>query len=313
MLAEVYQDVIDAPRKAFEEGQDILQEHWFAYLLFIPTLIFLIVAVWVPFLQSVWMSFHIWPAFGDHEWVGLGNYQYLLTWDVFYTSVRATIIYMSMTVIQLALALGASLAARNLKKFDNIVDGIFLIPYTMPPVVTGTVWLYLLDPLSGPFFGYLVEWGILANPIYWGSNGTAAITVVTLVGAWTFWQFMYLIFVASLQGIPDEHYETARIYGANRIQQFIRITLPQLKTALLIALSVRIIRNFVKVSQPIQMTQGGPGYQTSVLAILLYRLTLNQGNYGLASAVGVILFLITIVFMFLFIREFRREHGEEAA
>lgn len=284
-----------------------VRKHWFAYLMFVPTLVFLLIVVWVPFVRGIWMSFHNWPAFGSHEWVGLGNYQYLLNLDLFYTSLKATGFYMLMTVLQFALALGASLAARTLRRFGSLADGIFLIPYTMPPVVTGTVWLYILGPNVGPLFGWLVDWGILSEPIYWGINGTQALTVVTLIGAWTFWQFIYVIFAASLAGIPDAYYETAKVYGASRWQRFWNITLPQLRGAILIALSLRIIRNLVKVSQPLQMTQGGPGYDTSVLAILLYRFTLNQRQYGLAFTIGVILFVVGLMLAYVFIREFRRQ------
>jgi len=307
MQTALYRQVLTNPQQVYGRVQETLREHWFSYLLFVPTLLFLLLVVWIPFVQGIWMSLHNWPAFGETQWVGLENYAYIFQWDAFYTSLRATAIYMSMTVIQLGLALAASLASRNLKRFDNLVDGIFLIPYTMPPVVTGTVWLYILNPNNGPLFGWLVDWGLLSSPIFWGTDGTAAISLLTLIGSWTFWQFMYLIFIASLEGIPNEHYETARIYGASRIQQFLKVTLPQLKGALLIAISIRVVRNLVKVSQPLQITQGGPGYETSILAILLYRFTLNRRAYGLAFTIGVLMFLLSIGFTYLFIREFRQQ------
>ncbi|MFB6136827.1 MAG: carbohydrate ABC transporter permease [Halobacteriaceae archaeon] len=300
------------PAETYREVRTTLQKHWFSYLLFVPTLLFLLLVVWFPFLRGVWMSLHVWPAFGEVTWNGLGNYRYVLNWDTFYTSLKATLIYMTMTIMQLALALAATLAVRKLQRLDRLADGIFLIPYTMPPVVTGTIWLYILNPNFGPIFGWLQSWGIIAKPIYWGINGSSAITVVTLVGAWTYWQFMYLIFIASIQSIPDEHFETAKMYGANRFQRFRYVTLPHMKSAILIAISIRIIRNLVKVSQPLQMTQGGPGYQTSVLAILLYRFTLSQGDYGLAFTIGVIMFALTIGFSYVFIREFQRQRGGPA-
>lgn len=312
MLSEAYTRVT-RPGETYRRARTTLREHWFSYLLFGPTLLFLILVVWFPFLRGVWMSLHVWPAFGETEFVGLENYQYVLTWDTFYVSLRATLFYMTMTVMQLVLALAATLSVRRLKRFESLADGLFLIPYTMPPVVTGTIWLYILSPNFGPVFGWLVSWGVLSDPIYWGIEGSTSIAVITLVGAWTFWQFMYLIFIASIQSIPDEHYETAKIYGANRLQRFRHVTLPYMKSAILIAISIRIIRNLVKVSQPLQMTQGGPGYQTSVISILLYRFTLTQGDYGLAFTIGVIMFVLTLGFTYIFIREFRGERGGTAA
>jgi ABC-type sugar transport system permease subunit len=121
---------------------------------------------------------------------------------------------------------------------------------------------------------------------------------------------MFIVILASLDNIPDDHYETGNIYGANRLQQFRYITLPQIKSAILIAVSIRIIWNLVKISQPLQMTGGGPGYESSILAILLYRYSWERGAHGLSFAVGAVLVTFTIAFIILFINEFERESVE---
>jgi ABC-type sugar transport system permease subunit len=183
----------------------------------------------------------------------------------------------------------------------------------MPPVVTGAIWLYLLSPTVGPVFQLLVDLGLLENAVYWSTQGDMAMAVIMGVLAWTFWPFMFLIILASLENIPEEYYETARVYGANRIQQFVRITLPQLKSAILVAVSIRVVWNLTKISQPLQMTGGGPGYQTSILAVLVYRFGWLQGRLGLAFATGVILLLVTLGFIIIFIREFQRSTEEVGA
>jgi ABC-type sugar transport system permease subunit len=291
-------------------GREVLREYWFEYLLFVPTLMFLLALVWGPFVRGVWMSFHDWPLFGESTWVGLDNYAYLFGWDALYTSIRATIIFSLQTVLQLVVGLGAALALTRISSFRDFINGIYLIGFTMPPVVTGTMWYFLLHPQFGPIQQYLTDLGLLGSPVFWRSSGDIGIWVITLVSAWTFWPFVFLVLFASLTNIPDEHYETARVYGASRIQQFVRITLPQLKSAILVAISIRIVWNLVKVSQPLQMTGGGPGYETSILAILLYRFTKEQRELGLSFSVGVVLFVITLVFTVLFIREFERATGE---
>lgn len=252
------------------------------------------------------MSFHEWPFIGEPTWIGLDNYRYLFGWEAFRTSLKATAIYGLGTVIQLILAILAALLVKDLKRFKSSVSGAMLIPYTMAPVVTGTIWLYLLNPSIGPIFTYLTNNGLLSQPIFWNVNGSAAIMVVTLVMAWTFWPFMFLIILANLESIPEEHYETGKVYGAGRWQRFRYITYPQIKSAILIAVSIRIIWNLVKISQPLQMTGGGPGYDTSILAILLYRFAYNDGAMGIGYAVGMILLIITSVFALIFIREFNR-------
>jgi ABC-type sugar transport system permease subunit len=291
-----------------------LSENWFAYLLILPALLFLVLLMWIPFFQGIWMSLHDWP-FGGSEptWVGLGNYQFLFSWGPFYAALQATLIFALTTFLMLGVALAAALAVREIDRFKGFITGTFLIAYTVPPLVTGTIWAYILAPTLGPVFGYLEQWGILAQPIYWGTHGDTAMAVVMFVTTWTFWPFMFLILYASLEGIPEEYYESARIYGANRWQTFRRVTLPQLKSAILVAVSIRMIWNLTKISQVLQLTGGGPGYETSILAVLLYRFAYGRGSMGLAYTVGVILLLVTIGFVLVFIREFDRTTEEVGA
>ncbi len=286
--------------------RETISENWFSYLLILPVLVFLVLLMWLPFVQGVYMSFNDWPFGGEPTWVGLGNYTFLFGWEPFYTSLKATLLFSLTTLFQLAVALVAALAVRELRRGKSLVTGAFLLSYTVPPLVTGTIWAYLLQPDLGPVFGYLTEWGLLGETVYWGSQGDAALAVVVFVTTWTFWPFMFLIISASLESIPEEMYESARMYGANRFQTFLRVTLPQLKSAILVAVSIRIIWNMTKISQVLQLTNGGPGYETSILAVLLYRFAYGQGRMGVSYAVGVILLLLTIGFVFVFIREFER-------
>lgn len=295
------------------KSRAILEEHWFSYALFLPTLVFLLALIWFPFVRGIYMSFHSWPTLGEPTWEGLSNYSYLFSWGPFITSLKATVIFAFTTVLQLLLAITGALVLKHQKRFKNAINGIFLLPYTMPPVVTGAIWLYLLSPTVGPVFQLLVDLGLLENAVYWSTQGDMAMAVIMGVLAWTFWPFMFLIILASLENIPEEYYETARVYGANRIQQFVRITLPQLKSAILVAVSIRVVWNLTKISQPLQMTGGGPGYQTSILAVLVYRFGWLQGRLGLAFATGVILLLVTLGFIIIFIREFQRSTEEVGA
>ncbi|WP_232700750.1 carbohydrate ABC transporter permease [Halobacterium wangiae] len=282
-----------------------------AYIFLAPLMVFLIFIVWVPFLQGIWMSLHNWPlGFTAPTFVGLENYSNLLTSERFYVSLKATVIYGFATVIQLGLALTAALIVNKIK-FKSLFSGMYLLPYTMPPVATGTLWVFLLKPNLGPVFTLLTDWGILQNPIYWSTKGDMALLVVTLVNAWTFWPFMFLILFATLVSIPDEYYESARVYGASRWQTFRHVTLPQLKTSIFVVVTLRLVWNLTKVSQPLQMTGGGPGYQTSPLSLLLYRSAFSDGNLGEAFAVGIIFLLLVLAFIVLFIRYFEKSEGDQ--
>lgn len=292
-------------RRRTTRFKQIVVESWFPYLLLTPLLAYLLFLLWVPFFRGVWMSLHNWPFFGQKEWVGLENYRYILSWEPFYTSFKATFMYLSITVMQVALALIASLSLANLNlssRLDTVVNGIYLIPYTMPPVVTGALWILILDPLYGPLFKPLLNQGLIGEPIYWANNSLTAMGGIVIAGGWTFWPFMFLVIHASRESIPAEYYESAQMYGASKIQALRHITLPQIKSAILVAVAIRMVWNLAKVSQPLQMTQGGPGYSTSMLAVLLYRFAFIRGQLGLAYIVGIILFLISLTAVLIFIR-----------
>jgi ABC-type sugar transport system permease subunit len=286
-------------------------ENRLAYIFLAPLILFLILLVWVPFIQGLWMSLHTWPLTGgDPVFVGMDNYVFLFTWETFYTGLKATVVYGFATVLQLGTALTAALVV-NKVRFKSLLSGAYLLPYTMPPVATGTLWLFLLNPELGPVFTVLTETGILNQTIYWSNTGDTALAVVTLVNAWTFWPFMFLILYATVVSIPEEYYENARVYGASRWQMFRYVTLPQTKTAIYVVVTLRLVWNLTKVSQPLQMTGGGPGFDTSVLSLVLYRFAFIEGNLGLAFTVGVVFLLLVLAFILLFIQFYQDLEGDQ--
>lgn len=273
--------------------KETLRDHRFAYLLVLPTALYLVFLWWIPFLWGIRMSFYSWPLFGEIEFVGLENYSYILTWDVFYTSVRATLIYGLQTIPQLLLGIVAALIVWDMDRFDAVASWMFLAAYVFPPLITGTLWRQLLNPDTGPVFGYLMGWGVLEQPIYWTVDGNLALAVITAVGTWSFWPLVFLLVIASLRGIPESHIESAKVYGASRWQRFRQVIFPQIQTAVIIALILRIIWNLGKIEQPLQITRGGPGWDTSVLGILLYRLAWERQEMALSFTVGIFLAILS--------------------
>tara|TARA_B100001123_G_scaffold438690_1_gene573987 strand:+ start:3962 stop:4840 length:879 start_codon:yes stop_codon:yes gene_type:complete len=283
-------------------------ETWLIVGFLLPTLAFLIFLLWLPFLQGIWMSFHHWPFFGEPKWEGLENYREFLSADYFWTTLRSTAIYSLSTVVQLGIALIAALALnQKFIRLKSLWSGIVIVPFVMPPVVGGAIWLYLLDPDLGMAMYYLQEFGILDEPVYWDVEPFSANIVITLVAAWTFWPFMFLLIFASLQSIPESYHELAEVYGANLWQRFWMVTLPHIKGAILTAVTIRFVWNLAKIDQPYQLTGGGPGYDTSVLSILTYQFAYGYGDFGKAFTVGVFLVLFTAVVIGPFLKKFHSQ------
>ncbi|MDS0300179.1 sugar ABC transporter permease [Halogeometricum sp. S1BR25-6] len=296
---------LDVARERLDHTRAAFSRDWLTYSMLAPVLLIMGVLVWGSLLDGIWMSFHSFDFLGRREWVGLENYQYILGWDTFWTSVRATLIFGLVTFFQLAIALVAAVAVKH-ARFRDYISALFVIPYTIPGLVSGTLWVFILHPDLGPILPLLVDLGILDQTIYWGTQGNTAMAVIMFAATWAYWPLVFIILTASLDGIPEEQYETARVYGASKVQAFFHITLPQLKGAILVAVSLRTIYNLTKVSQPLQITGGGPGFDTSVLGILVYRFTEGSQRFGLAMSVGVVLVLLTMLFVVPYIRSFER-------
>lgn len=300
-----------AEQSRTERARQTFRENKLAYYMIGPTILYILVLVWYPAIQGLVMSLFHWPLFGQNSFIGLDNYVYLLTWDTFYRSLFATLIYGTQTIGHLVFGTFMALLVWKQKRWVGAVSILFLLPYIPPSMVTGTIWRYIMDPSIGPFWTLMVDnLGLLSSPVQWLVNGDMALVVITATGVWTWSPLVFLLVIAALESIPEEHYELARIYGTSMWERFRYITYPQIRTALLIALIIRIIWNLGKVAQPFQMTRGGPGYSTSVLGILLYRLAWNEGQFGTAFAIGVILAIISLIFVTYFIYRFELEEGE---
>ena len=276
----------------------LAEDRWLIVVFLLPTTLFMLFLLWLPFLQGVWMSLHNWPFMGEPSWRGLGNYRDFLNADYFWTSIEATLIYSLSTLFQLILALVAALALKQtFVPMKPVLRGVMIVAYAMPPVVVGAIWLFLLDPNLGMITNYLLEFGIIDYPIYWFAENTWAKWTITLVASWTFWPFMFLIILSSLQAIPQSQYELAEIYGANLWQRFVTVTWPHIVGAILVVVILRLAFNLAKIDQPFQLAGGGPGYETSVLSILMYRFAFMSGDFGMAFTVGIFLVLMTALLL----------------
>ena len=163
------------PKARTRRPSVVVEERWLIVLFLLPTTLFMLLLLWLPFLQGIWMSLHNWPFMGEPTWRGLDNYRTFITSDYFWTSIEATLIYSLSTLFQLILALGAALALKQaFVPAKSLLRGIMIISYAMPPVVVGAIWLFLLDPSLGMITNSLIDLGIIDFPIYWFAENTWA-------------------------------------------------------------------------------------------------------------------------------------------
>jgi ABC-type sugar transport system permease subunit len=255
------------------------------------------------------MSFHDWVyILAEHpDFIGLNNYIDLFTSPSYHEVLRVTAIYVTAVALQLLLGLIAALVLNEPIPGRSIIAGILIIGYAMPEIATGSIWKFMYDATYGILNAYLYDFGFIDRFIPWLADPTFALIAVTIANAWKYWPFILLILLAALQGIPKDFYDAAKVFGANAWQRFRYITLPQLKTAIILVLIIRISWNLSKFAEIFQMTEGGPGFATTNTALFVYNTAYKSFLFGEAFASGIILLLMILPLIVIYYKMVMRK------
>ena len=247
------------------------------------------------------------PDLGQ-RFVGIENFIVLLKDPQVVNCILNTLYFTGGAVfIELIGGLGLALLLSKKIKGVAIFRSLLMIPLMVAPVVTGFVWRLLLDLDFGPIFHILRSLGFstLANcPIL--SNRSLVIPTLILVDAWISTPLVMLVLLAGLESIPSQPYEAASVDGASRLQLFWYITLPLLKSAILVALLIRTINAIRFFDIVFIMTGGGPGTSSEVMSLYNYRISFIHYQMGYGAAVSFLILLISMTISFTYIRLLRR-------
>ncbi|WP_058366063.1 carbohydrate ABC transporter permease [Haloparvum sedimenti] len=294
-----------------ERGIDYLRHNSRAYLLIAPAAIFLLSVVGYPIIETFRLSLYESPADSSVEtYVGLQHYVEILGSDIFYQLLWQTgrwvvIGVAGKTLLGLLIAVHLKGDIKGRKFFRTA----FLIPWGIPYAISAVVFRWIEHPQYGYINAVLLKLGVVDQGVGILGNPDIAWLGVVVADIWIGTPFMAIIFLAGLQSIPEELYEAAAIDGAERWHQFRYITLPQLKSVILIATLLSTIWTFVSFDTIWTMTGGGPINTTSTLVIWIYQVGLENGNLGRGAAFSVIGFLFLLVFAIVYLRVYT--HGGE--
>ncbi|MGM0161789.1 carbohydrate ABC transporter permease [Enterococcus sp. DIV1059_2] len=247
----------------------------------------------VPVVFSLILAFMEWDSFSSPEFVGMKNFSKMLGDDTFWISLKNTFLYtigvVPLTLIcSLGLAILLNKKVRGMKFFRTA----FFFPYVTSLVAIAVVWNMLFHPTMGPinqFLKFFIE-----NPPGWTSSSDWALTAIIIVSVWRGMGYYMILYLAGLQSVPKELYEAASIDGANKWQQFRNVTLPSLRPTTFFV-SIMLVINCFKIFDLVQvMTAGGPGRATNVLVYQIYNEAFVKFNFGYASAIAMVLFVIVL-------------------
>jgi len=277
------------------------------WLLLLPTLVVLSVFVFYPAVQSFYLSLQdVDPFSRINYFVGLENYQSLVTSPEYWQSVRTSFVFMFMTVIPsiiLSLLVAVGLDANPYLR--GIFRTIFLMPVSISSAMAAMLWIFLYNPTAG-YLNYSLQSLGIPGPNWLGSPSWALVAV----GIATVWKeigFNIIFFIAGLASVPNELKEAAWMDGANAFQRFRHVVLPILSPTIFFVAVVSVINSFQCFGQIHILTGGGPAGATNTLVYRLYQDAFVNFQSGLASAEAVILFFILMAFTFVQFRYANRK------
>jgi len=236
-----------------------------------------------------------WDSYNPVEFIGLRNFQTLLRDSSFRIAFWNTIYFTGVTVpltvvLALALALALNRGLRALPAFR----AIHFFPHIASTVAVAVVWQFLYHPDMGPINQFLSALGV-ESPPRWTASVTWAMPAVIIMSVWKSVGYYMVMFLAGLQAIPGYLYEAALIDGAGPWQRFRYVTLPLLSPTMFFVIIINLINSFKVFDQIYIMTQGGPGRATSVLVYYIYIQAFVNQNFGYASAMAFVLFILVLV------------------
>ncbi|MCB0130632.1 MAG: sugar ABC transporter permease [Caldilineaceae bacterium] len=262
------------------------------YLFIAPLMLIFLVFVFFPIFYAAAMSFFEWNGIGTPEFVRFQNYTNLVTDPIFWTAFKNTVIY-SAGVVPVSMALGL-LAAIGLNRKDlpgrPIFRTIFFLPFVISAVATATTAGWIFGDTFGVINKMLEAVGL--EKVRWLSSRNTALLTVMIATVWVRIGFCMLIYLAGLQSIPNDLVEAASIDGATPRQRFRHITLPLLRPTTFLLLVLSIIFSFEVFDLGYVMTNGGPGYATTVLTIYIYNAAFQSQQFGYASTIGLVFMAI---------------------
>lgn len=265
------------------------------YLYILPNMILFLTFMIIPIFMSFYYSTVKWNGLGDPKFIGLENYLYIFTDDVFIKSMFNTVYYSAVTVpILMVLSLLFAVLLNNKIPLRGLIRSSIYAPAVVSTVVVGTVFIWIFQDQLG-LINYIITL-LGGEGINWQNDTRFAMVMIIVATIWQKTGYNMVIYLAGLQGIPTELMEAATIDGATTWQKFRYVTLPLLKNTHMFVIITSLINSFRSFDLIYTMTQGGPLNATKTIVMYVYEQAFQKNYYGRAAAAGVVLFVLMVAF-----------------
>lgn len=285
----------DGPLPSIGSG-DAATREWLAGVGFaLPYLVIAGGFLFGPLVLGLYMSLFEWnPVFpAESEFIGLANYETLLSDPRFWNAMKNTVYFVALTVP--TIVVGSLLLALGVNREVTggwLLRTIFFSPYVLTVAVIGLLWQDLFGS-SGLIPYYSAQIGVETGD--WLTSPELAMPAIAIATVWWTLAFNFVVLLAARQNVPARLYEAAKLDGASSWRMMVDITIPQMRNPLIFVVITTFVASFQVFGQPFIMTQGGPSFTTTSIVMYLYQTAFSSGDFGYAAAVGYVLFMILIV------------------
>ena len=297
MAATTYAETQPTPATYVEPGRRIRLNGWAVIVIFLPpALLLFTVFVALPMIEAGWYSFFNWDGYGRPEkFIGLKNYGYLAGNEVFARAlVNNGLVIVASLLVQLPLALGVAMMVAGRMPGAVWFRMIFFLPYILADVAAGLIWHFMFDGDYG--LASTITGALGLQPYFLLASKDWAFSAILIVILWKYFGFHMMLYIAGLQGIDKTLHEAAEMDGASPFQRFRHITLPLLGPMIRLSVFFSVVGALQLFDIVVPLTGGGPFNTTHTMVSFLYYFGLTRMRIGFGSAVGVVLFLICVVF-----------------
>ena len=265
-------------------------------LFFIPALVLYVTFFIYPFLQTLFYSFTDWDGFTKASFIGIENFQKILSDEVYRTSVGRIFIWAVLAIIlKVGMALIIAYVLRKSMRGISFLRMVVFLPYVISSSAMCLMFSIMYDKEIGLINVLLKAVGLGDVTRYWLADESTVFYAVILIPIYQAIGYFFVILFAAMKDVPDELYEAGKLDGTNPFTEFTRITIPYIWPTLVVCIILAINGAFQNFDYIFIMTGGGPGHAREVPATYMYKSIFVNGQYGYGSAAALILFVITMV------------------
>lgn len=279
-------------RKLLKESSQSKSEIVLRNIVITLLVVFFLVFFLFPIGMAFVGSFHNWnPLKGEFTFLGFDNWKRVFQSELFWKSLENTLFFAGIATflrVILGLVLARALYSK-LIKYKTAFNLLYYLPTITPLVAVTFVWKFIFDPQ----IGLLNQ--ILNADINWLFDGKYAMIAILILTVWKDFGYAVIIFLGAMYSLPKDCFEAAKVDGANGWQSFVRITLPLLKPTIIFIIITSLISYFQTYIPVMVLTQGGPGTQTYLASYYIFEEAFSKYNFGYASALSFVLFLLISV------------------